>query len=239
MPSQYKAARQRRRPGKRIRHGGSGAALDSPLAAMAETLGNRELEERLQRATDQRDALLRYIVERLGNIRQVQLKEFAAVNRRSRPGPGGGWFRGMAMHWPGFSLPDTGRWHKPAREYRDAARAIASGNLSRGAKLLQRAMDSERAAIDSAPGMLSLPIQEGGQEGDVSYGPEALEEIGEGEGCPAGALPEGLKLADDILRLDSAADQVKQVRPKSLHRWWWDEEEEEEEEDEAAEQEGA
>jgi len=194
---------------------------------MAEGLGNDAVKRRLQSAAGRRDNMLDFIVERLEKVRQVQLAESDLLYKREE------WWRDLAWQEKGVWLPEPERWHQVAEDYRHAAEALARGDLARGANLLERAMETERAAIEAVPRGLGLNPDEDGEEGDALHGPDAMGSVADGEGCPATELPEGLKLAHEIERFNHTAREGRQIKVELHETPWWEEEEEEEEEGEA------
>ena len=181
MPSTKKRPGQRRKASRSKRSGtdkslGNQADL---MQAMARGLGNRELAQRLERATGQRDAMLAFIAERLRQVRNAQLQESALLHQKDK------WWRDAAWREPGVWSPEPERWAAVAKEYRQAIEALCRGQLSRGAELLERAMEAERTAIESVPHGLGIHPDEEGEQGDVTEGPDTMQDIGDGEGCPA------------------------------------------------------
>ncbi|MFH1462870.1 MAG: hypothetical protein ABIO70_00580 [Pseudomonadota bacterium] len=226
MSTQHRQASSRRRPAHRVRHGGSGQGSDhdEQIKAMAKDLGNKAMQDRLARATGKRDALMAFIVERLGKVRDMQQREHEVLNRRTD------WWRDLAWQQPGVWLPEPERWGPVARAYRQAAEALAAGHLTRGAQLLEQAMEAERATQEALPWGLGLRPEEDAPSSDVDHGPEAMDGIGDGEGCPQGELPAGIAVAAEVERFRQAAPEGRQIRVVPHDHPWWEEEEEEEEE---------
>jgi hypothetical protein len=192
---------------------------------MAKGLGNREIEQRLKRATGQRDAMLAFIAERLQRIREVQLRESALLHQKDK------WWRDAAWREPGVWSPEPQRWATVAKEYRLAIEALCRGQLSRGAQLLERAMDTERATLDAVPHGLGIHTDEEGLRGQQGYGPEADGHGGDSDGCPERERPEAYGLAGEIERFTHTARPLRQIRVVPHATPWWEEEEEEEEEE--------
>ncbi len=228
MSSQRKRSTSRRKPAKRVRHGGTKAAGNSTevLEALAKGLGNQAMAQRLQRATGRRDALLDFIAERLEKIREVQLQESSLLHQKET------WWRDMVWQEPGVWMPEPQRWGAAAKEYRLAAEALCRGDLGRGLQLLERAMETERATIEAVPHGLGLHPDEDGDQGDLGYGPEAADGVAPDEGCPERNVPKEIGLADEIERFTHTARPMRGIRIAPHDPKWWEEEEEEEEEEE-------
>ena len=192
---------------------------------MAKGLGNRELEQRLQRATGRRDAMLAFVADRLQKIREVQLRESALLHRKDS------WWRDAAWREPGVWSPEPQRWAAVAKEYRQAIEALCRGNLTRGAQLLERAVDTEREAIDAVPHGLGLHPDEEGVRAETSCGPQAGDGLDDGEGCPECERPAALRLAGEIERFTHTARPLRGIKVELHATPWWEEEEEEEEEE--------
>jgi hypothetical protein len=192
---------------------------------MARDLGNQAMRDRMARATGKRDALLAFIVERLGRVRDLQQREHAVLNRRTD------WWRDLALQHPGVWLPEPERWGAVARAYRLAAEALASGHLTRGAQLLERAMETEQATTEALPWGLGLRPGEDTPAQGADHGPDAMDGIGDGEGCPQGGLPPGMAVAGEVERFRQTVPEGPQIRVVPHDHPWWEEEEEEEEEE--------
>lgn len=189
--------------------------------AMAAKVGNQDMAARLRESTDRRDTLLKFTAARLQSVQSRQLQELDALKHRDQ------WYRSVSMKRPGYTLPDPTRWHDCARLYKQAAEELCRGHLGRGADLLDRALESERVIQRSFPAFLDksafvvVPLQ----------GPEAMEGLVSGEGCPTTNMPRTTaKLADEILRVTESPENVRTLRTRG-HQGWWEGEEEEEEED--------
>ena len=117
MATQTKRTNSRRKPKGSGRAGdgkGPGSQADL-LQAMAKGLGNRELEQRLQRASGRRDDLLSLIADRLQKIRQVQIQESVLLQQKDK------WWRDAAWREPRWSLPTTFgicSWKRPVKTTR-------------------------------------------------------------------------------------------------------------------------
>ncbi len=227
MATQTKRTNSRRKPKGSGRAGdgkGPGSQADL-LQAMAKGLGNRELEQRLQRASGRRDDLLSLIADRLQKIRQVQIQESVLLQQKDK------WWRDAAWREPGVWSPEPERWAAVAKEYRQAIEALCRGDLARGARLLERAMDTEHKAIEAVPHGLGLHPDEAGAQAEAALGPQATDGVDEGEGCPECERSADLKAAREIERFTHTARPLRGIKVELHTTPWWEEEEEEEEEE--------
>ena len=179
---------------------------------MAHQLGTSEM---------QRDEMLQHICERLEIIQGAQDKERLAMKDERE------WFKEVAKGAHGFHNPDPSRWHASAELYKQAARAMCSGHLGRGARLLEQAVAAEHAAFETVPTMVQTEFD---KEEAVQDAPDTAHQVNDEAGCVACETPEELKIADRILAVQ---DTVKATPPLSRpKRHWWEEEEEDKEEEE-------
>ena len=141
------AATNRRSSSVRSSSGRSGSVGSdgAKLKRMSGKLGNDALTEKIGGAAQVRDELLARILERLQSVSKVQEIERDAIkNQRD-------WFKEVALGEKGFHNPDATRWHESARLYMEAAKALGRGQRGRGAELLDKAEEAERAAHESLP----------------------------------------------------------------------------------------
>jgi len=227
MATQTKRSSSRKKSARRTRKGGDkGPGNQAELmAAMAKGLGNHEIQQRLKRAGGQRDAMLAFIVDRLKKVRDVQLRESAVLNQKDQ------WWRDAAWREPGVWSPEPQRWATVAKEYRLAIEALCRGDLTRGAQLLERAMNTERAAVEAVPTGMGLLPDEEAERGEGFQGPPGMDEVEQGEGCPECERPADAKLAGEIERFTHTARDLRGIRVIPHATPWWEEEEEEEEEE--------
>jgi hypothetical protein len=227
MASRTKRDKSRKKPSSPGRKAGDQrlGGREDLMRSMAKELGNQELQQRLRRATARRDAMLAFIAERLRQMRDLQLKESALLQRKDR------WWRDAAWREPGVWSPAPERWQAVAKGYRQAIEALCRGQLTRGARLLERAMDAERSAIDAVPHGLGLRPDESQQRDAARMAGEAGE-IGQGEGCPDCPRPPELQLAHSIEAFSHTARPLRGIKVVPHATPWWEEEEDEEEEEE-------
>ena len=202
----------------------SGDVDSQRLQKIAEKMGNKDLSEHLKNNTAQRDQLLAFVCSRLQTMHGVQQKELQAMKTEQH------WFRQVAMGKDGFSLPDPTRWHESAQLFKRAAEALCRGDLGKGSRLLEEAMDKEQAAYDKLPNMVRSKLK--GDEKSTANAPVQLAHVAPGASCPSTSLPQDLKFADKILACRDEMEQTASIRRTG----WWIKDTEEEEEEEDGEQ---
>jgi hypothetical protein len=201
--------------------GAMGDAGSRQLSRVAGKVGNQQLDGQLKENATTRDALLRFIGERLKTLRGVQLVERNEMLDQRQ------WFRQVARGKDGYHLPDTTRWHQSAELYKRAANSMCNGNLGRGAQLLEQALEAERAAYKSMPVQVQEELSE--KEKTASSTPRELPHVVGETTCPTTRAPGDIKYADRILGL---SDKLENSPPLRVRQWWSEEVEEEEEEEE-------
>lgn len=185
---------------------------------VARVTGNHAMQERLRSSVSRRDQILTFIMDRLRHIHRSQQVEMDALDHKQE------WWRRAAWGHQGFTMPEPTRWHPCARAYKQAALALSRGDLGRGARLLEQALELERVARRSTPEFLADHIEATAP----AQGPAASIDALDGEGCPITPLPPGVRLADRILAVQTEQDQFKVPRPRLPHHWWTEEEDDEE-----------
>lgn len=190
------------------------------LARMADRLGNDRVRGLVGEAAARRDALVRFIEQRLAEIAAAQEAELREMRDRAD------WWRRLGRGGGGVALPDPTRWREAARGYRDAAEALCAGHLGRAVSLLERAVEADRAAFRSMPPQVEM---EEARRRPVDGPPETVG-VGAGEGCPRTEAPAVLQAADRIVRVCDTMDQVPMPQAMRRHEGWWAEEDEDEEE---------
>ena len=212
--------------GKKIsKHGADSAAksIDDPrtskLLKMGKAVGNTEIQQRLAQGNSSRDELLLFLTQRLGTLREVQVREMAETgNQRD-------WWKDVSdSHKEGTTKPDPTRWSEAASIYEEAAYQLSRGSLGRGAQLVNRALEAERRAFDSLSSVVDLKDVENEVDG-----PDCLGDVLPNQGSSACEVPaEAQRLADEITRVtETFVTPPNKARTKDP---WWTEEEEEEEE---------
>ncbi|MEL6344064.1 MAG: hypothetical protein AAFV53_13175 [Myxococcota bacterium] len=193
------------------------------LSRVSGKMGNDQFKEQLGQSANIRDGLLAFISERLKTLRGVQIKELLEMRDQRQ------WYKEVARGAPGYHLPDTTRYHETARLYRRAAESLANGDVSRGAQLMERAMEAERAAYKSIPKQVDEELNK--SERSAPQTPDEMTRALHLSPAAAIALPSDIKLnADRIIGLREGMD----VPPVPIGRHWWEEEGVEEEEEEEA-----
>lgn len=204
------------------------AALKDPQSARlkgATTIGNDVIQQRLAQGSANRDQLLQFLVQRLGTMRAVQLKELNLLDEHLAENKGA-----IADTLKeGKTAPDPERWGEAASLYENAATHLCRGALARGTGLIKQAVEAERRAFDSMSTLV-----------DVSSVAEEVGSVGPGEppvrteqlevtATASTELPEGVSVAKDIQNVTKEAPDIT-WRKRARDPWWTLDEEEEEEE---------
>lgn len=205
--------------------GGARDPASSRLVRVGSALGNDALQQQLQRANGRRDAILAFICQRLGAVHEAQQRELAQTNIRARED----WDRRVTdNHYDGFTKPDPRRWHAAARLYDQAARALCSGRLSRGAELAELAWKAEQDAFSRT----STLIDTSDLENPTTAAP-GREGLSSGDSCAPCDLPAAIDLAHSI---QNVVDEIAypSTWPRIDDPWWTEAEEDEEEKPDGA-----
>jgi len=217
------APRQVRKIRSRNKKGATEDAGSKQLKRMQAGLGNQAIDRQLATGNQQRDEMLAHICARLQVIEGAQAKERMAMGRERE------WFKDVAKGTEGYHHPDPTRWHACTQLFKQAAEALCGGDLSRGAQLLERAVEAEEAAFRSVPKMVQAQLD---REESTAPAPDATFQVQTEAGCASCERPKELHIAERILAIQ---DTVQATPPLKRARRWWDaegvEEEEEEEED--------
>lgn len=208
-----------------VRSGGSrGASVGADgakLKRMSGKLGNDAIGEKLGGAASVRDELLGRILERLEAVSRVQEVERDALkNQRD-------WFKEVAKGDKGFHNPDTTRWHESATLYMEAAKALGRGQLGRGAELLAKAEEAERAAHESLPEQVIEKLKP--EDGPAQEAPEEEGAFSATAVCPVRLTP--VAIVHEAEKILSITDSLDKAEPIKRTKAWFTEYEEEEEED--------
>jgi len=196
------------------------------LRGQAGREGNQQVDEKLQKGSSMRDALVRFAGDRLQAMHQVQSVEHAEMARERT------WFKGVAAGRDGQHLPDPTRWHEAAKLYRGGVIAMCNGNLSQGAALLDQALEAERAAFQSVPRMVQEKLDH--THSHAAGAPAELANVGPAAACPVTSLPKELRFAELILNIDDIKEQTPPLDERVRGNAWWNEEEEDQDDGEEA-----
>jgi hypothetical protein len=197
------------------------------LTKMNARLGNDAVGQLLQQGNATRQELLQFIHTRLSTIRELQVRELDLVNNHAQRD----WWRQVGdKHKSEYHKPEPTRWRESARTYADALQMLCTGNLDRGARLLERAI-AEEERVHETMGKLVDTTNVDNMDVDT---PAAVGDIAPAQATGACAVPsETAALAHQIENVTaSIADPPNRKRRRDP--WWTLEEEEEEEEDGAA-----
>lgn len=192
------------------------------LAKLVKAVGNDEIQKRIQQGTVNRDMAMAYITDRLRNMRALQQREQRLIPRTSH----WEWWRQVAdANKPWFKKPEPKRWHDAAKLYKEASKHLARGDLQRGKQVMERAIAEESKQLDGLTELVDQSDLDFAARPDVGW----LESIVTGSPEAPCALPDDIKLADEILQvMDTVVDPMNRRRRRDP---WWTLEEEEEEED--------
>ena len=122
---------------------GLGNAASAVLRDISGSLGNEELQKRINTANGKRDQLLAFIVQRLQTMHELQSLEHSMHDNSPE------WRIPVWMNQD--NSPDAASWCKAARRYKEAAQAFCSGQMHQGSLLLSEAIDLEDAVFDRIP----------------------------------------------------------------------------------------
>jgi hypothetical protein len=192
------------------------------LQKMSKVLGNGALTGKLGGANEQRDALFARIAERLVNVQEVQQLERDSLKDQRK------WFKDVAKGEKGFHLPDTTRWHEAATLYLEAAKALGRGQLGRGAELLNKAEEAERAAHDSLPEQVVEKMKPEHAPSEEA----APEETAVSATAACGVCLTPVAIIHEAERILAVSDQLDKAEPLKRTLPWYSQGEEEEEEEE-------
>lgn len=229
MDQQHRKPKGSKSPARVVKRGsGKQGVMDvtsKTLRQAGSKLGNDQVQDLLAGSNAKRDALLRFVIERLQTIHDVQEKEVSALRNRDE------WYRQVFLGKPGFHMPEPGRWADSAGYYKKAADALCDGRLGRAAQLLDRAVRAEEAAFESLPHQVVDKLDPG--VAAATAAPEARENLSEEDTCGQRDRPAELKLADRILAVQPRLQRVSMIGRRP-HDWWRGEDEEEEEDGDGA-----
>lgn len=194
--------------------------MGGALAALSGQLGNDELMARLSAGNTSRDDLLDFLVQRLAEMRTAQLAEMdlAKATENSLRTT-------MSESESQHDKPLPQRWKAAAQLYQNAARALCSGQLHRGASLVEQAAKEDKKAFEQ----MSRFVKTEAQELESGAGPSS--DVTADTACTACAEPDGVDVADEILRVTLEGNANLKGQRRELDPWWTDLEEEEEEEE--------
>lgn len=190
------------------------------MLAMGKSLGNDELKRRIDMGNASRDELLAHIAQRLGSMRQAQLREedFGKNDMRSA------WKEISDKHKEDITQPEPMRWRESAKIYEEAAYQLCRGSLGRGAQLMEKAMEAERKAFESVGKQIGVK-----DLGPEEEGPEAMGDVKEGQACTPTDVPSEISELADKIQNNNTEFKDQMNKKRKPDPWWTLEEEEEEE----------
>src|SRR5687767_4779831 len=111
------------------------ASKDPATAKLLRTgaaVGNHEIQSRLSQGAAARDRLLKFLVDRLKVVREVQLREIKLTGRSEQRE----WWKIVSdSSHDKHTKPEPTRWRETARLYQEAAGHLCRGNVSRGSQI--------------------------------------------------------------------------------------------------------
>lgn len=218
-------ARQGQRPEEKAATPATGTAKSGDtqsqrLSKAGKSLGNAEMLQRVQKGNAGRDELLKFVGDRLNLVRDVQLREVAALSKHSQAA----WKYDIAdSHKEDITRPDPKRWHAASKLYEDAIHKLSRGELALGRQLVEHAIDAERKAFDRLTSIVNVDDVD-----SIEDLPAALRDVSTDSAQPCDPPAQDLRTASDIQNTD---DTMREPPVRMTKRPWWEDEEEEEEED--------
>lgn len=209
-----------------VRSGGTkgGVGADgAKLKKLSSKLGNDAMGGKIGDSATMRDAMFDRILERLQTVQQIQEVERDELkNQRD-------WFKEVAKGDEGYHNPDTTRWHEAAKLYLEAAKVLGRGQLGRGAELLEKAEEAERAAYESLPTQVLDKLKP--EQAPAEQGSDEEGKFSASAACPVCLTP--VQIVHEAEKILSVTDSLDKAEPlKKAAAWYSEYEEEEEEEDE-------
>ncbi len=194
------------------------SAVGGALAALSGALGNDELLARIAAGNANRDDLLEFLVQRLAEMRTAQLAEIELANATANS------IRTtMGESERQHEKPNPKRWHPAAQLYQRAAQALCAGQLHRGAALVEQAAKEDRRAFEQLSSLVETEAEAPSME-DAPLGTPSS-----AIACTECREPEGVEVAEEILRVNLDGNPYIKGQRRELDPWWTDLEEEEEE----------
>lgn len=204
-------------------HGARGSIKDPQAArmlAMGRTIGNDELQRRLDQGSATRDEMLSYLSNRLSAMREAQVREESFGKDSMRTA----WKDIADQHKMDITKPEPMRYREAARMYEEAAYQLSRGALGRGADLMKRAMAAERKAFEGVGKQIGVKDLE--PDGD---GPAVMEDVKPEQACPPCDVPSEIEKKADEIQRNTTEFKDQPVRRRVADPWWTLDEEEEEE----------
>ncbi len=191
-------------------------ASSTKLTKMAGNLGNEEIQKRLEKGNASRDEMLRFLVDRLNVVRDVQMREMALCKKQANFD----YWRLVQNQGAQVDKPDPTRWREVGRLYQEASYHLCRGDLARGATEMKRAAEVEKTAFASLTRLVETTERERTVES-----PAVVE--GPGAGAAACPAPDGIELAMQIQNVTEKVPALPGL--ERVQDPWWTEEEEDEE----------
>lgn len=196
----------------------------SRIAQLAKALGNDEIAKRIAQGNATRDQMLAFVAERVGAVRELQVRELALTRRDAN---WEWWRRASDSHRSGTAEPCPTRWHAPARAYEDAVNALCRGDLRRGEALLRDAIALEEETTDAMTELVDTTEAWRASVPDPGLFGTLVAETPTSGAC---AEPTPIRaLVDAIVSVEQTVPEMPNRRRRRDPWWTLDEDEEEEE----------
>jgi hypothetical protein len=189
------------------------------MLRMGRSLGNDELQRRIESGNATRDELLVYMSNRLGAMRQAQVREENYGNDEMRET----WMQMARAQHSDMHKPEPTRWGEAARGYEEAARALCRGHLGRGADLVKRAMEAEQRAFQRVGKQIDVEDLKPDAKGPAQH----LEDVKEQQACAPRDVPAEIEALADKIQANSTEFPNVPGKGRVADPWWTEEEEEE------------
>lgn len=208
-------------PDQRAQGGSSSLDKGARITQLARTLGNDEIQKRLDQGNASRDQMLAHLCDRLEVMRELQTREVGLTKR----GAHFWWWRlASDKQKPQYTTPEPTRWNEAARLYEEAAERLCQGDLKRGKEILGRAMDEEERVRSQLTELVDLR-----ELGEGELDRSVLADISVTEVAGSCDEPSGVGVAREIQAVTTESPRVPN-RSRPADPWWTLDEDEEEEE---------
>ncbi|MEQ1503295.1 MAG: hypothetical protein ABMB14_13745 [Myxococcota bacterium] len=199
----------------------AGREARSRLQELARAVGNDEIAKRIASGNATRDQMLAFVAERLGVVRELQLREDQLTEKQASYA---WWREASESQRPNTTEPEPTRWHGTARAYELAVRALCAGDVRQGAVLLDEAIRLEQQTTD---GLTDL-VDPADAEHDAALDTGFLAGLAAATpACGAVAEPPPIRaLLDDILRVQTTVPEAPTRRHPRAPWWTTDEDDE-------------
>ena len=152
-------------------------ARSQKLLAGAKSLGNAEMQRKIDGKNAKRDEMLAFLCKRLETMRNVQQREVEQGTKKAMSQVKGR-VLGDNTNKANFESNPL-KWRTPAGLYEQAANALCRGDLHRGAQLVEKAIAEEKNCFQKVSAHIDLSDVD---TGESAVPTEAMETV-PGEDC--------------------------------------------------------